>query len=193
MCWFVFCLDLTICPLIIFYFYLWSYSTTFETLSFFFFFFLLLLKHCRACLFSPVPILLLFSLYFISCFSYILFFYSFAKFCINCYYFFHSILYCFLTFVYSNSSNFLYTLVLLLFPGSLFPGSCDCSTLSPMAVLSCPLWLFYLATCNIDYFIYTHILTIIRTLHSFTVFCLVTFTYFHTAIYILIHLFPPAF
>ena len=111
-----------------------------------------------------------FSLYFISCFPYILFFYSF--------------LYCFLTFVYSNSSSFLYTLVLLLFPGSLFPGSCDCSTLSPMAVLSCPLWLFYLATCNIDYFIYTHILTIIRTLPSFTVFCLVTFNYFHTAIYI---------
>ena len=104
------------------------------------------------------------------CFSYILFFYSF--------------LYCFLTFVYSNSSNFLYTLVLLLFPGSLFPGSCDCSILSPMAVLSCPLWLFYLATCNIDYFIYTHILTIIRTLPSFTVSCLVTFNYFHTAIYI---------
>ena len=113
------------------------------------------------------------------CFPYILFFYSF--------------LYRFLTFVYSNSSNFLYTLVLLLFPGSLFPGSCDCSTLSPMAVLSCPLWLFYLATCNIDYFIYTHILTIIHTLYSITVFCLVTFTYFHTAIYILIHLFPSAF
>ena len=65
---------------------------------FFFFFTSTLLKHCRACLFSPIPSLLLFSFYFISCFPYILFFYSFAKFCINCYYFFHSILYCFSNF-----------------------------------------------------------------------------------------------
>ena len=45
--------------------------------------------------------------------------------------------------------------------------SCDCSTLSPVAVLSCYLWLFYPATCNIDYFIHTPILTIIRifTIH----------------------------
>ena len=90
----------------------------------------------------------------------------------------------FLTFVYSSSSNFLYTPVLLL-----CPGSCDCSSLSPMAVLSCHLWLFYLATCNIDYFISTHIFIIIHTLYSFIVFCLVTFTYFHTAIFLHVNTF----
>ena len=133
-------------------------------------------------------------------FPYILFlvsliFYSsilFAKFCINCYYFFHSILYCF--------SNFLYTLTPIMprffiprFLWLFYPVTYGCSILPFVAVLSCPLWLFYLATCNIDYFIYPHVLALIRTLYSITVFCLVTFTYFHIAIYILIHLFPSAF